>query len=328
MAVLHPPQWTSAHRAGTGASGVRRKSCRLSLPLSVTASTCSAPARGNTREVTGFDKHNELLKPDGKLYQNAAQNSHYTFRDPFTFQDPAHPGKTFMVFEGNSAVQRGDRACREEDLGYQPGDPQAENLNTVQDNGAHYQMANVGLAEADNADLSKWHFLPPLLSANCVTDQTERPEVYIKDGKYYLFTISHRGTFASGIDGPEGVYGFVGNGVRSDFEPVNRGSGLALGNPTNLNFPAGNPFAPDPNQHPGAFQAYSHYVMPNGLVQSFIDTVGTAGNFRRGGTLGPTVRMDITGNTTSVDRTYGDNGRGGYADIPSNAVAGPGLPIS
>jgi hypothetical protein len=42
-----------------------------------------------------------------------------------------------------------------------------------------------------------------VLSANCVTDQTERPQIVIKDGKYYLFTISHRGMFAAGIDGPE-----------------------------------------------------------------------------------------------------------------------------
>ena len=77
----------------------------------------------------------------------------------------------------------------------------------------------------------------------------------------------------------------AGDGIRSDFQPVNGGSGLALGNPTNLNFAQGFPFDPDYNQHPGAFQAYSHYVMPGGLVQSFIDTIGTKNSFRRGGTV-------------------------------------------
>ena len=141
-------------------------------------------------------------------------------------------------------------------------------------------------------------------------------------------TISHRSTFAAGIDGPEGVYGFVGDGIRSDFQPVNRGSGLALGNPTNLNYATGFPFDPDYNQHPGAFQAYSHYVMPNGLVQSFIDTIGTKDNFRRGGTLGPTVRIDIEGDTTKVDRSYGDGGLGGYADVPADRDLRPGQPVT
>ena len=67
--------------------------------------------------------------------------------------------------------------------------------------GAVYQKANVGLAIATNPQLTEWKFLPPILSANCVDDQTERPQIYLKDGKYYLFTISHRTTMAAGVDG-------------------------------------------------------------------------------------------------------------------------------
>ncbi|MEE4465585.1 glycoside hydrolase family 68 protein, partial [Azotobacter chroococcum] len=172
----------------------------------------------------------------------------------------------------------------------------------------------------------EWEFLPPILSANCVTDQTERPQIYMKDGKYYLFTISHRGTYAAGLDGPEGVYGFVGDGIRSDYQPMNQGSGLVLGNPTNLNFNGGFPFAPDYNQPFGHFQSYSHYVMPGGLVQSFIDTIGTEGNFRRGGTLAPTVKIDIEGASSAVDYSYGayGGGLGGWADIPANLNVNPG----
>lgn len=267
---------------------------------------------------TGFSKVHDMLQADGKWYQNGEQNPYFNFRDPFTFEDPAHPGKTYMVFEGNSAVTRGAKACNEADLGYRPGDPQAETVDEVHEKGAMYQMANIGLAVADNKELTKWHFLPPIHSSNCVTDQTERPQIYMKDGRYYLFTISHRSTFASGIDGPEGVYGFVGDGIRSDYQPMNQGSGLVLGNPTNLNFATGFPFDPDYNQHPGQFQAYSHYVMPGGLVQSFIDTIGTKDDFRRGGTLAPTVKLDIDGSSSSVDYSYGDGGLGGFADIPSD----------
>ncbi|QFU99536.1 Levansucrase [Luteimicrobium xylanilyticum] len=267
---------------------------------------------------TGFGKHKQLLVPDGNYYQDNQQNPYVNFRDPFTFTDPRHPGKTFMVFEGNTAVQRGDRACTGADLGYDPRDPYKESLQTVMDDGAQYQMGNIGLAVADNKSLTKWHFLAPLLSANCVTDQMERPQIYISGGKYYLFTISHRSTYAHGLDGPDGVYGFVGKGVRSDFEPLNRGSGLALGNPTNLNFAPGTPYAPDYNQSPYAYQSYSHYVQPGGLVESFIDSIGTPDSFRRGGSLAPTVKLKISGATTAVDRTYGHRGLGAYGDIPAN----------
>lgn len=277
-------------------------------------------ANKNGVKFTGFDKVIPLLKADGTYYQTAEQNPYFNFRDPFTFEDPAHPGETFMVFEGNSAMPRSSAKCTEEDLGYQEGDPYAETVPQVNGSGATYQIGNIGLAKAKSADLTKWEFLPPILSANCVTDQTERPQIYMQDGKYYLFTISHSTTFAAGMTGPEGVYGFVGNGIRSDYQPMNQGSGLVLGNPTNLNYWPGTPFDPDYNQHPGQFQSYSHYVMPDGLVQSFIDTIGVKQDFRRGGTLAPTVKININEDSSEVDYSYGVNGDGlgGWADIAAN----------
>lgn len=281
--------------------------------------------------LTGAEKQHELLTPDGEYYQTREQNPYVNFRDPFTFEDPAHPGKTFMVFEGNTGGDRGSVECTAEDLGYREGDPLAEDPAKVTSTGANFQMANVGLAVAENKDLTKWRYLPPILSGNCVNDQTERPQIYVKDGKYYLFTISHRHTFAQGpgvdepgyfaLDGPDGVYGFVGDGVRSDYQPLNQGSGLALGNPTNLNYRTGTPASPAPGQTAHAFQSYSHYVMPDGLVESFIDAVGNP-DVRRGGTLAPTTRLEIDGDTAVVDRSYGDGGLGGYGDIPADESFG------
>lgn len=56
------------------------------------------------------------MQPDGVYYQTGQQNEFYSFRDPFTFEDPAHPGYTFMVFEGNTAGERGARDCTAADL--------------------------------------------------------------------------------------------------------------------------------------------------------------------------------------------------------------------
>ena len=263
---------------------------------------------------TGFDEHTALLQPDGVYYQNGEQNEFYSFRDPFVFTDPAHPGQTYMVFEGNTGGARGARTCTDADLGYASGDPYAEDLGAVMDSGAVYQKANVGLAVALDKNLTQWKFLPPILSANCVDDQTERPQIYLKDGKYYLFTITHRTTYAAGMDGPDGVMGFVGDGIRSDFLPLNGGSGLVLGNPVDLNQPAGQPYALPPEQNPREFQSYSHFVQPGGLVESFIDAIGT----RRGGTLAPTVKINIDGDATALDTSYGTGGLGGYGDIPAN----------
>lgn len=128
--------------------------------------------------LTGFRDQHDLLKADGIWYQNGEQNEFFNFRDPFTFEDPANPGETFMVFEGNTAVPRENQASTEEDLGYAEGDPEAESLADVLGSGATYQMANVGLAIATNAALTEWEFLPPILSANCVTDQTETPDLH------------------------------------------------------------------------------------------------------------------------------------------------------
>lgn len=278
--------------------------------IALSTGRLKADAKGLS--LTGFKGHKELLKPDGKYYQTVQQNPYFSFRDPFTFEDPAHPGKTFMVFEGNTAGKRGEYQCQDSDLGNS-----GEDAQEVTKSGANYQMANIGLAVATNKQLTKWKFLPPILSGNCVNDQTERPQFVIKkvgnQYKYYLFTISHAFTYAAGLRGPDGVYGFVGNGIRSDFQPLNK-SGLVLGNPTDLNL------APrDPKQNPRAYQSYSHYVMPGGLVESFIDTIAD----RRGGTLAPTVKVNIGKTTTSVDRTVGDKGLLGYGYIPADYDINP-----
>ena len=287
--------------------------------------------------LTGFRTQHQLLVPDGKYYQTREQNPGVNFRDPFTFRDQNNPSDPteYMVFEGNSAFVREQQyvdaaakagqntavaTCTAEDLGYEQGDPKAETVEAVNQRGGCYQLANVGLARAKNKAMTQWEYLPPLLSGNCVNDQTERPQIYFQDGKYYLFTISHRETYADGLQGPEGVYGFVGDGLRSDYKPLNQNTGIALGNPINLNFNPGKPYSPDFNQSPYTFQSYSHYVMPGGLVESFIDSIGgnKDGNPVRGGSLSPTVKLNISGDTTSVDRTYGTNGLGGFADIPAD----------
>ncbi len=78
-----------------------------------------------------------------------------------------------------------------------------------------------------------------------------------------------------------------------------------------------------PRQNGRQFQAYSHYVQPGGLVQSFIDNVDGV----RGGSLSPpTVKMNFKNGVTQVDRSFGQNGLGPFGYLPTNVrVGGEGL---
>ena len=231
---------------------------------------------------TGFRNHRIIAEPEGTWYQTMEQSASggiiYAFRDPFVFQDP-EDGKVYALFEGNTGGVAGDYVCQPRDLGVLPPGQKEVPADAKNFTG------NIGLMEATNAAMTQWRLLPPLLSANCVNQQTERPHVVFRDGNHYLFTISHTFTYAPGLTGPDGVYGFVGPSLRSDYKPMN-GSALVLGNPAD---------AP--------LQQYSHNVMPNLMVQSFIDTVPTAaGGVRYGGTLARTIQLQIDGANSYVDR--------------------------
>jgi levansucrase len=226
---------------------------------------------------TGFDQHRIIAEPDGNWYQTLEQSEGspiiYAFRDPYVFRDPKDH-KVYALFEGNTGGDVGTYQCTARDLGTLPPE------TTVHPD-ANLYTGNIGLMEATTRNLTQWRLLPPVLSSNCVNQQVERPHVVIKDGTYHLFTISHQFTYAPGLTGPDGLYGFVGPALRSDYKPLNA-SALVLGNP---------PEAPKQN--------YSHEVMPNLLVQSFIDTIPLAGGGEKfGGTLAPTLRLDIDGANT------------------------------
>ena len=220
-----------------------------------------------------------VAEADGKYYQTDAQSKGapniMAFRDPYLFRDPAD-GQIYILFEGNMGGKAGGRQCTSKEVGAVPPG------HKVPDSARLYEGA-IGVARATSANLRRFQLLPPLVSALCVNAQTERPHLVIENGQYHLFTISHTFTYAPGLTGPDGVYGWVGPGLRSDYKPLNA-SALVLGNPADS--PA---------------QQYSEYVMPNWLVEAFIDRVPTpGGGLRDGGTLAPTLRLEVDGSNTYV----------------------------
>jgi levansucrase len=262
----------------------------------------------NAVRLEGAFQHKIILEADGTNYQTQAQadvGPLNAFRDPWVFEDPKD-GKLYMLFEGNvGGALKSQQSCKPEDLGDAafraslPATPQE----------APWYNASIGLAAAKNDDLTSWELLAPLLTANCVNQELERPHFVFKNGKYYLFTASHINKAApwSGLRFYEGLYGFVGDSIRGDYKPLN-GSGLVL------NTPDDNPF----QQY--SFDALNPMnAQDNPLVTSFVDYAGLGrtpindvGGFspadqlaKFGGTLAPSLEVKLDGDRTTIVNTWG-----------------------
>ena len=154
----------------------------------------------------GFRNQPIIAEPEGELYQTLDQSrggpDHLrvprSVRVPRSRRRPGLP-----AVRGQHRRAAGTHTCGPRELGPVPPG------HTVPPD-ARFFTGNIGLARATRANLRRWELLPPLLSANCVNQQTERPHLVIQDGAYYLFTISHMFTFAPGLTGPDGLYGFLG----------------------------------------------------------------------------------------------------------------------
>ncbi len=184
------------------------------------------------------------------------------FRDPAHFRDP-ETGKDYLLFTGSFK-------------------PSHSAWNGV-----------IGIAEAPNREMTQWTVLPPLLSADGLNNEQERPHVIFREGRYYLFWSTQRHVFASdGPAGPTGLYGAVAPALMGPYSPLN-GSGLVAANPD---------AAP--------YQAYSWWVESDLRVSGFVDLTDVGGGnkvddpvWRRahfGGVPAPRFRLALDGDTARV----------------------------
>jgi levansucrase len=176
-------------------------------------------------EVTDWATPVECFVPDSQRYQRVSQGKAVpgkikAFRDPAYFRDPAS-GVQYLFFTGSAAQSKSD----------------------------YNGVIGVAIA-ADN----KWHLQPPIVCADGLNNELERPHMRFLDGLYYLFWSTQWKVFAPGAaSGPTGLYGMVGKSPLGPFEPLN-GSALV---------------APNPESAP--FQNYSWWVLPDLRVCSFVD---------------------------------------------------------
>lgn len=245
---------------------------------------------------SGTWKHRVILRADGTLYQTVAQSDAgplYGFRDPWAFRDPAD-GKRYVLFTGNMGGLKSQQTCQPEDLGDAAFRAGLGALN------AEMPLHNGAVGLAVETAPGAWKLLNPLLTARCVNQELERPHLLMTGGKVYLFFSSHIGKFAPYGDlrdrGEEGLYGFVGDSLRGDYTPLNRG-GLVLNTPLTQRY-----------------QSYSYDVLPGGLTTLFVDVPGIGNQDISvvstlppeqqravfGGTLGKTLKIDISGSSTTL----------------------------
>lgn len=146
----------------------------------------------------------------------------------------------------------------------------------------------IGWATARDDRLAEWDIRPPLVSADTLNNELERPHVVVHGGLYYLFWSTQRHVFnPEGPTGPTGLYGMVSDRIDGGWRPLN-GTGLVFANPD---------VAPK--------QAYSWLVLPDLQVTSFIDAWGSDGsdaNARRfGATFAPMLRLRLQGDVAGLE---------------------------
>ncbi|WP_420140111.1 glycoside hydrolase family 68 protein [Sphingomonas sp.] len=220
------------------------------------------PTTGGWALVDWRDLHEAVLRdPDHYMDSNSGSGAVGTikaFRDPAYFRDPAN-GRHYLFFAASLA-----------------GSPSAFN-------GA------IGLAVSDDPDRDEWRILPPLITAEALNNELERPHVVFHRGRYYLFWVTQSHVFdPAGPAGPTGLYGMTAERLEGPWDALN-GTGLVFSNPAR---------APR--------QAYAWFVMADLEVTSFVDDWGAEGTRpagrRFGATFAPMVRLRLDGSRATLER--------------------------
>lgn len=243
--------FTAAGRRGESALGFEQ---RLVMTTGVLADGCP-PA------VAGWASPVEVVAPNAPYMRemNGAGTigTIKAFRDPFFFRDP-QDGSEYLLFTASLAG------------------------STSPWNGV------IGVARRVDG---RWSLEAPLIDADGVNNELERPHVVVRDGRYYCFWSTQTKVFADGCPkGPTGLYGMVADRFRGPWRPLN-GSGLILCNPV---------AAPH--------QAYSWLVLNDLRVLSFADfialsaapTDAAAARRHFGGTPAPELSLKLDGDTAEL----------------------------
>lgn len=242
------------------AAGHRGESLRTFEQRLFSAGATIVEDAGTARLEDWRDLH-EIVRPDAQKYELTAAAlpspiGLKAFRDPAYFVDPLTGGE-YLFFAGSLAHSGSD--------------------------------FNGAVGAAIKASGGDWELLPPLISAEGLNNELERPHAIWHNGHYYLFWSTQRHVFdPTRAAGPTGLYGMVSESLLSGWTPLN-GTGLVFANPAE---------APS--------QAYAWLVLPDLCVTSFVDQWGAAEvtdeQARFGGTFAPFLRLRLAGSRAELVR--------------------------
>lgn len=254
----------------------------------------------NTLNIDGVEDYKSIYEGgDSKTYQTVDKafgggdfSDNHTFRDPHYVEDN---GRKYLVFEANTGTEYGYQG--EESLYNKAYYGNSEKffqeekqklLQSPKKDLAEKANGAIGIIEI-NDDFTIKKEMKPLIVSNTVTDEIERPNIFEKDGKFYLFT-STRGSKMTidGID-DEDIYmlGYVSNSVDGPYKPLNK-TGIVLHqdlNPRDITW------------------TYAHYVIPQENTDNFVVTsyMTNRGFFEdHKSTFAPSFELNIKGPNTSV----------------------------
>lgn len=260
-----------------------------------------------------------VCEPDGNLYETPQQASERESnwptrhrvsvgsdqtenncnRDPFYFRDPV-TRKRYLAFEGNTgAAYHPPGYVRPEYVSAKglAAEGFAPTEDMLKANGC------IGLIELVDDENTYGQFLPPLVTANLVTDEIERINIIFHQGHYYLFCVGHgnKNTLVSenaDLTNRDYMLGFRAASMQGPWTPLN-GTGVVVqqksygeaygGQAENEQAVYSWLLVPDRNQKPGIFRcmSYANYCNSGGEVKPLMNA-------------GPSIKIEIDGLSTRI----------------------------
>lgn len=252
-AIIEPE--TSELRLFFTAAG-RRGEATLSFEQRMFSAQATLMWDAQSARLTDWRDLREIISADAAHYMGTRNGPSVigeikAFRDPSYFHEPAD-GKHYIFFAGSLAGS-------------------SSPFNGV-----------IGVAVSEDGE--HWALKPPVISADQLNNELERPHVVRHAGRYYIFWSTQRHVFnRDGPQGPTGLYGMTSTELLGGWRPLNE-SGLVFANP---------PEAPA--------QAYSWLVLPDLSVTSFVDDWGGSAERRFGGTFAPFLRLKLDGPRATLE---------------------------
>ncbi|MDF2564632.1 MAG: Levansucrase [Massilibacillus sp.] len=254
--------------------------------------------------IRDVDDQKSIFSGDGKNYQSIEQfraegffnsGDNRGLRDPHYVEDNGHK---YLVFQANTGTATGYQEYRSlyNKVYYGGDDTYFSNsknslLARADKNSVIRANAAIGIIEL-NDDFTLKRDMKPLLTANLVTEETERPNVVKINGKWYLFAITKG--YTERVDGFNGddnyMIGYVSDNLTGPYKPLNS-SGLVLASTESFN---------------SRTYTYSYYGIPVSsgsntlLITSYMTNRSISSTSRS--TFAPSFLVTVNGEQTEVQQ--------------------------